>query len=569
VKIGKTIRLPRKWLSILLLQHLPAPSRDRRKRFPFAYGICFLFLPIAVAQSLSPPPQDRSRDLASPASADFVAKNDANHWAIAAEITGTLLLEPQSVKVLVKSATLTRPARYNDSQDLVSIVAGIARELPGDTWDIVRPSEPYTFAHHLAPGDRVDLPPFQVTIPLEQFQIREGDWIAFEVSNAFVRDGRKSSGLVPVHARITWPDQFLLSRKNEISAPTAVFPPPPTPTDPQPILRELRGALQRGDLVTAADVGSKVDSAVHQQLNSWLIRDARERVEEVLSWFPVDFESIWVNQTPLPFTTEPVERLSQRPTIAGSLDRLAALDQGKYYRALAGRTSRLTVAAGRNIGEQPGGAWRITAQDVIYLYFLDAPAELPQPDESMLGMPVWRGVAKVDSGEPFRRGVERAMRDDENWIALARPDLIVLTNRRDLLNDTLSRIVNGSSTRAFPPSLPEWKQVDRQASFWGLRHYRDSSRPPANQRGFPSAYLPWPDGYATGCSVQFYDAVQRVEIRYMSAAQIPAGPANSIRRQFKIDQPQPEVWRLVSDVQQRGPWPLQLALAMLGFGDYR
>jgi hypothetical protein len=228
------------------------------------------------------------------------------------------------------------------------------------------------------------------------------------------------------------------------------------------------------------------------------------------------------------------------------------------------------MAAVKKIGPGSGMAWSIGAGDVVYLYFLDAPLDLPGPSESIRGRPVWRAVAQIDSGAPFRPGVERTKRDDENWIALARPDLMILTNNRNLLSNVLDRILDGSQTRALPLSLPEWKQVDRRAPFWALRHYASSSKPRLGQPEYALAELPRPDGRATGVTVQFYSAEDRLEVRYMSAAQLASrGPTDSIYSQFKVDQPQTGVWRLVSDVRERGSWPLFLALGMLGFGTYQ
>jgi hypothetical protein len=160
-------------------------------------------------------------------------------------------------------------------------------------------------------------------------------------------------------------------------------------------------------------------------------------------------------------------------------------------------------------------------------------------------------------------------REDESWVALARPDLLVLTNKKDLLREILDRIANGSKSRALPADLPEWSQVDRTASFWAIRHYSAQSKPKPEERGFQNAELPQPDGAALGVAVQFDTEGQRLEIRYLSEAK-PAqrGPGDVSQSQFQLDRPQEGVWRLVSDIRERGPFPVHFAMTMLGFGVY-
>ncbi|MGO9239601.1 MAG: hypothetical protein ACLQBJ_02235 [Bryobacteraceae bacterium] len=338
---------------------------------------------------------------------------------------------------------------------------------------------------------------------------------------------------------------------------------------------ELHTAIQNGSFNSAVEIATRLDAAVQSQLRASLVRDSRERVDEVLSWLPTDTESVWVNQEPFTINTEESERvLFGRPAQFYALDRLMVLNDGGFYSALANNTVRLVVAATRGIpGPQYGGysiPGVMSPQDVVYLYFFSQPVELPPPDESDQGRPVWQASAKLDSGVPAHEGEERAQREDRNWLALARPDLLVLASQKELLNEMLLRIARGSKTRALPAALPEWAQTDRTAPFWGLRHYTARSKPKPGERGCAAAELPIPDCNATGVTVRFDTAQQRLEIRYLSDTQ-PAQrrPGDGGDRNFQVDQPQTGVWRRVSDVEARGPYPVHFALVMLGFGRYR
>jgi hypothetical protein len=165
--------------------------------------------------------------------------------------------------------------------------------------------------------------------------------------------------------------------------------------------------------------------------------------------------------------------------------------------------------------------------------------------------------------------MKREQREDENWIAQAEPELLILTNRKTLLAEILQTMAAASKVRAaLPDDLPEWIHVDHNAAFWGLRHYTADSKPKQEAAGFRAAELPAPDGAATGVTVRFDSRPQKLEIRYLSAGQLsPRDP--TLGHQFQVDQPEAGVFRLQSDLQQRGPWPMHFAMTMLGFGEYR
>jgi hypothetical protein len=288
------------------------------------------------------------------------------------------------------------------------------------------------------------------------------------------------------------------------------------------LTRQLRDALARGEFAAATETASRLDDFVQERYRSWLIRDVPETVDRVLRWLPPDTESFWVNQEPFKVDAEELEQLRYRkPIYFYSVDRLGALNEHLFYRAMSGRTVRFAIAAARNLRQQqyttPG---LMVAQDVIYFYFLDGPVDLPPHDETMGGRPIWRGIGKVDSGGPYGPGISRSMRDDENWLALARPNALIMTNSKALLGKVLGSIDSGSPTSAFQKDLPEWMQLSQQASFWGLRHFSAEAKPKAGEPGFATAQLPKPDGHAVGIAVQFNAGSQQLEIRYLSSAQL-------------------------------------------------
>lgn len=329
------------------------------------------------------------------------------------------------------------------------------------------------------------------------------------------------------------------------------------------LIGELLTALDKKEFTQATDLASKLDDGVQLQYKAWLVRDSKQRVEDVLSWLPVDTEAILVHQEPFTVDAEQnPDRLFGKPTQQYLTDRLAAVDQGKFYRALHGRTIRLAVMATKGIpdrGKTTSTPALMPDIDVAYFYFLTEPVDLrslPNTEMSVAGVPSWRATAQIDARQPFQPGrTEPATREDENWIALAKPDLLVLAHSRSVLEDSLGKIVKGSRTRALPTSLSEWAQVDITAPSWGLRHYR-------------TAQL---DEQAVGVTMQFDPLKKRLDMRYLGESQNYMRYLQKYREtdQFQTDQPEPGVLRLTADTAKRGDYPVHFAVGTLGFGRYR
>jgi hypothetical protein len=208
----------------------------------------------------------------------------------------------------------------------------------------------------------------------------------------------------------------------------------------------------------------------------------------------------------------------------------------------------------------------MTAKDVIYFYFLTAPLDLGNPDVVEQASSLWRGTAEIVGSYVPGRGVRPTAHEDTNWLALPKPDLLILSNKKDLLLSVLSHTTNGQATRALPVGLPEWRQADRSADFWGMRHFSAESRPKPGERGCETAELPFPDCRATGATLRFDAAKGTIDIRYLSGANAKL-LFESVG--FQIGQSQAGVLTLDADAVGRGPMPAAFGLAMLGFGRYQ
>jgi hypothetical protein len=346
--------------------------------------------------------------------------------------------------------------------------------------------------------------------------------------------------------------------------------------------REIEDAVRRDDLIKAADLASTLDDGVQRQFRAWLNRDANQRVNEVLNWLPKDIEALWVLRDPIIInpsdSSEPHYGIKVAHLYA--VDRLMALNGGQIYRRLQGKTIRLVVAAIRKISSSNSGIAPAFMPDgeVAYFYLLEDAVDedvLGVPDESINKHSFWRGTAKIDAGEswgPQHR--ERAQREDESWLTFARPNLLVLSSRREMLIEILGHVGGAdlNPDRALPESLVEWGQVDRQAQFWGLRHYsepgllQDAYNPKNRTTGGVQA-----DALAIGVTVRFDFESGNLEIRYSSPGATPPRflTGRTVSRQFQTLQLLKGVWQLKSNTRDRGDFPFHFAAALLGFGGYR
>jgi len=67
--------------------------------------------------------------------------------------------------------------------------------------------------------------------------------------------------------------------------------------------------------------------------------------------------------------------------------------------------------------------------------------------------------------------------DDDIWttfLAFPKPNLVLACTNRAYLREVLERIGGKVGKRALSETLAEWKFVDTEAPFWGLRHYDKS-----------------------------------------------------------------------------------------------
>jgi hypothetical protein len=59
----------------------------------------------------------------------------------------------------------------------------------------------------------------------------------------------------------------------------------------------------------------------------------------------------------------------------------------------------------------------------------------------------------------------------DEFLAVPRPNVLLVANNLPYLQEVLERMAQRKNLRALPAQLPEWRFLNPDARFWGLRHY--------------------------------------------------------------------------------------------------
>ncbi len=111
--------------------------------------------------------------------------------------------------------------------------------------------------------------------------------------------------------------------------------------------------------------------------------------------------------------------------------------------------------------------------------------------------------------------------ENDTWttfVAFPSKRMLLVATNRDYLSEVLARLQGKKGDRALPNDLPEWKYVDIELRFWGLRHFDkrpaklDPSSPFGGRKGANT-----PDEQAIGLTFGFDQSKGRqVSITYLS-----------------------------------------------------
>lgn len=204
-------------------------------------------------------------------------------------------------------------------------------------------------------------------------------------------------------------------------------------------------------------------------------------VAQVLSWLPADTETILVANKPfaMPRFKPDDSRRENEISLADLPEAfellplsLFELKDGLLQNYLAGQRVEIAMEGSRHF-RNPGGLGELPYEGCQIAVLTVASATRT---DSFLKR--FSNVAvSVDSVAGQKIPVFEEKLENDIWttfVAFPKPNLVLACTNRDYLREVLERIGGKAGRRALSDTLAEWKFVDANARFWGLRHYDKS-----------------------------------------------------------------------------------------------
>lgn len=225
--------------------------------------------------------------------------------------------------------------------------------------------------------------------------------------------------------------------------------------------------------------------------------------QDLLWWLPADTESVVVARGPFSIPSVPNEtnekndqewftRKASPADIRVELEELPLelLYEVGLSEALRGYTVAYAMQGSRHF-RYPSHGSEVTEYEGCSIVVFDR--DLDGLENAISQTPDWKGASKgVISGTQVLSWHEKSK--DAEWayfVAFPKPNVLLIANNRKYLLEVLERMAQKKMPRALPDQLPEWKFLDANALFWGLRHYdpTQAKKDPTSPLGGDSAYV--------------------------------------------------------------------------------
>jgi len=206
-------------------------------------------------------------------------------------------------------------------------------------------------------------------------------------------------------------------------------------------------------------------------------------IQQVLSWLPLDTETITVARGPflIPYGPAEKETIRNRELSGQELDHMFeslplavfGLKADLLAKHLKSRPVMLAVEGARHF-RSPSGLGEMPFEGCGIAVFADAlggsgNAFVNASREVALG---------VEEIEGVKVAVFQEKMENDLWttfVAFPNKNIVLVATKRDYITEVLNRIQGcRNGQRALPSNLPEWKYVDTDARFWGVRHFDKS-----------------------------------------------------------------------------------------------
>jgi hypothetical protein len=288
-------------------------------------------------------------------------------------------------------------------------------------------------------------------------------------------------------------------------------------------------------------------------------------VETVLSWLPVDTETVVVADLPKGSVLKARDfrqRNDQNPNTVLSLREITALFESSplsflrmqdgAFATLVGEHKLALAVEGSRHFRPPHGLGEMSFEGCEIAIFADS---LGSPQSLLARYGKSRTRQEQIEGELVNVFEEKM--EEDVWtilMALPEPNVLLIASDRGYLKEVLQRMKGAPQNLALPPSLAEWKYVNRHAPFWGVRHYDRSQAdldPTSPFRGSKSANTP--DDRAIGLTFNFDPEKSRTAtVTYLTSGKMDSRLLEMFRTR-SLGEQNPEIKDLHLSVQQLGP----------------
>ncbi len=223
--------------------------------------------------------------------------------------------------------------------------------------------------------------------------------------------------------------------------------------------------------------------------------------KQVLSWLPADTETLLTASGPfhLPnfqvqredYTDHKTQAQDLRQAFQGLTVGLFAFGNGGLGKQLEGKKI-LFAAEGSRAFRSPNELGEMPYEGCAIVIFADDLGEIQETFMKTVG----KSALRIEDIESHKVAVFQEKMEQDIWTMLVvfpAKNIVVVATNQNYLSEVLVRMRTPGITRAFPESLEEWKYVDTQAEFWGMRHFdRSQSQldPTSPFGGKKSANLP-------------------------------------------------------------------------------
>jgi hypothetical protein len=255
-------------------------------------------------------------------------------------------------------------------------------------------------------------------------------------------------------------------------------------------------------------------------------------LERVLSWLPADTETLQVAKGPFWMSNFVTGREDDKNHVVTTVELekqfegltlgLFGVGKGFLGKHLEGKKVLFALEGSRHfrtptgLGELPfeGCAVAIFEED------LDDRQDAYMKDASSAG-------ARIEEFDGQRVAVFEAQQEQDAWtfyITFPEKGVVLVSTNKQFLLEMLARMHGTNEQRALPNSLHEWTYVNKNAQFWGLRHYDKQQAkydPTSPFEGKKSANFP--DEAAIGLTYQCDPKTgRRATVTYLTGARVDA-----------------------------------------------